>query len=433
MDRRELCNEMAAEASRMALLGPIAWRVKVATIMKSMLKRVERIAPMIDAVNGGRIYPSTWDFNWTEPVFTDLDPKFSDEDHLNALRPVFTRLCSKIATDEPLASTLDGSVLHTPSWMFRVFISRFNDGSVRPILARASCCVEVLWTGRHDACSIEELLGVLNELKPVHTTAEAIQFIWTLAEARRDAIISRQETTHLAYFTLQSGQARLLLLSFTTGIRQPTLVAQLNNNVVVVMDGENRSPESGVVWMVEWSVRFNGAYTQTTVLPASVSAEGLQAFFNVMGDVLRDASKRPNTANLVRYLIQNEIHQTSIQHKWPLETTNYLRQNHERFAQFTVAVAQLVYPDRSASRWNQSSAGIVHCGHGDQWWQVVVTLGNDSVTVRPSARPGSAFLDVGDAEDAASETRVARRNRRVFDRRVLEAAMRRLMDAVDLE
>ena len=60
-----------------------------------------------------------------------------------------------------------------------------------------------------------------------------------------------------------------------------------------------------------------------------------------------------------------------------------------------------------------------------------MALGDSSVTVRPSARPGSAFLDVGDAEDAASETRVARSHRRVFDRRALEAAMRGLMDAVN--
>jgi len=61
-----------------------------------------------------------------------------------------------------------------------------------------------------------------------------------------------------------------------------------------------------------------------------------------------------------------------------------------------------------------------------------VTLYDYAVTVRPSARPGSAFLDVGDAEDAVNETRVARSHRRVFDRRALEAAMRGLMDAVDL-
>ena len=430
MAYKQLCDDMAKAASEQARLDPSAWRARTASAMDTMLTRSGMMTHKIHAIQAGGTSHNLSDFRDKTTVFEDLDRNLSDDDHLRAMRPALTRLCSEVGTDTSVEWTLGGRLLHTPSWLFIVSIIRSHGNA-----AAASCAVETFWVGYHDPCSIkEELLEAVKEQEPAQTADDIIHFIRTLAMSRQVATISQGRTTRLAPFAAVSEPFRLQLLSFVTGIQKPTVVARLAGDVVAVIEGDDQFPVLDArsrVRMVKWSTDAAGTNAETKVLPAFISADGLREFADAMTDIFHFATARPNTADLVRYLVQDKIHQVAVIHFWERGATDWLRQSSERLAQFTKAVARLVYPGQNVSPWNQSTPGTVRCGRGDQWWQVAVTLYDYAVTVRPSARPGSAFLDVGDAEDAASETRVARSHRRVFDRRALEAAMRGLMDAVD--
>ena len=430
MAYKQLCDDMAKAASEQARLDPSAWRARTAAAMDTMLTRAGAMTHKIHAVQAGDTSRNLPDFRDRTTVFEDLDPDVSDDDHLHALQPALTRLCGEVATDTSVEWTLGGRLLHTPSWLFIVSITRSHGNA-----AAASCAVETFWVGYHEPCSIEELLEAVNEQEPTQTIDDLADFIKMLAKSRQVGIISQGVTTRLAPFSVESERFRLQLLSFVIRMQKPTVVARLAGDVVAVIEGEDPFPALDArsrVRMVKWSTDAAGTNAETRVLPAYVSADGLRAFVNSMTEIFHFATARPNTADLVRYLVQDRIHQVAVTHFWEREATDWLRDNSERLAQFTSAVAKFVYPGQDVSLWNQSTPGIVRCGHGDQWRQVAVTLYDYAVTVRPSARPGSAFLDVGDAEDAVNETRVARSHRRVFDRRALEAAMRGLMDAVDL-
>ena len=425
MPTSKACASIAAAAHKSARRSPDVWTSKAAAAMKAMITRVWAIKPRIHNVihSTGRTY-QPFEFRDIATIFLDLDPAVSDEDHLRSLQPAAQRLCgetSEVRLDDVLC-TLD-CVFHTHSWLFVASIDREDADAV-------GYRVITFWIGQHDVALVEALLKDLQRGRTLEDFVEAAE---TLAMSRQVAIVSRGETTRLAPFIVESERVRLQLLSFVTGIQRPRATGRLASDVDVI-EGEDPFPAASAssrAWMVKWFTPLSGTHARTTVLPAFLSADGLQGFADSMADVFRDADGRPDTADLVRYLIQNRIHQASVPHGWVSQATNWLRQNPERLAQFTTAVARLVYPGQNVSHWNQGSPGIVRCGHGDQWRQVAVTLYDYAVTVRPSARPGSAFLDVGDAEDAVNETRVARSHRRVFDRRALEAAMRGLMDAVD--
>lgn len=421
------CASIAAAAREGVRLSPSAWTRQTAAAMEALIASTWAMSSKIgDVVNHGSTAHPPAHFRHASTIFPDLDGRVSDEDHLRALRPAIERLCSAVTPGDTVQCTQD-CVFHARSWLFIASIVRGDEET-------ASCDVKAFWIGRNDSRATSKFLGKLH--RDDVSLAEFADLVETVVTTRQVAIIGGTTAPlRLAPFPV-SVRFRLLLLAFASGVQHERANA-LADRVIALEDTEPY-PVVGAATvrrarMVRWSTSPSGTYAQITVLPACLRVAGLWAFFNTVADVFGAAGEKPDTAALVDYLVASGmIHQAPPRrHPWSPLLSAYLDANTERLAQFTKAVARLVYPNL-LTHPVPNTPSKVKCGLGNEWWQVAVVLANNSVTVRASAQSTLAFMDVGDVDDAASETRVARSMGRVFSRRALEAAMRGLMDAVDV-